>query len=757
MASTSVAGLLGALLARAAARGARGAPRLRAVEAGPGLVGAAAGSLARGAGAGVRAQLQAQAQAAERAQAQAGARARAALRWARRGALAGALVGGDLFGRALCEARAAGLTLEATSDLSGTQSLLRRALHGKRGGVEEGGTGPVRTQGSRGVADSDAGQRGGRARKGGDRANPGPALWRLVAEFWWQAAAIAALGLCLAALSAAVPLSMGRLYDLATSRAGQRTQLSQEDWAELGEHVARALGMLLSTAVARAACTCAITTLRNSVEAGLRQRCFAALLAQDMELFDRAAAHRLSEYLLTDTHYVGELFQHIAESARALGKVAVGLVCILRISPSMAGLTLLMLPAGVPLLLASFSVVKACNADVRESALLLDTQASEVLRGIRTVRACAAEASEVERHSKLLAGLSTSKAGLARASAFHLGTFACLQSTALTAWLALGAALSWESKLSVGNLNAAIAHSRAMADGLGALGEQPLRFARGGEAAARLFSFLDSVASIEQGGGLEPESLMGRVAFRDVHFCYPTRPGVEVLEAFSLEMQPGSVTALVGSSGSGKSTAGALLLRMYDPSRGQVEIDGVHATRLEPHFLRQQIGVVTQEPRLFSGSIADNIAYGHAAGSVSREDIVAASKLAQAHDFIQSLPNGYDTELDPAGSRLSGGQKQRIAIARAVLGPDGRPPPILLLDEPTSALDAESEAQVQKALAGIMQGRTCLIIAHRLSTIKGADQICVLHEGRIVERGSHDALLAQGGFYAEFVRLSGGT
>jgi ABC-type multidrug transport system fused ATPase/permease subunit len=196
---------------------------------------------------------------------------------------------------------------------------------------------------------------------------------------------------------------------------------------------------------------------------------------------------------------------------------------------------------------------------------------------------------------------------------------------------------------------------------------------------------------------------------------------------------------------------------MYDPSRGSIEVDGIPLSSLEPHFLRRRIGFVGQEPRLFSGTISENITYGHAPGSVSREDVEAACRLAQAHDFIMSLPNGYDTVLDDTCSRLSGGQKQRIAIARAVLGPGGQPPPILLLDEPTSALDAESEAQVQAALASIMHGRTCLIIAHRLSTIRAADQICVLHAGRVVERGSHAALLARGGFYSDFVRLSGGA
>ena len=685
-----------------------------------------------------------------------------ALRWARRGALAaGALAGGG-GGRALCERAAARVTLgEAPgAEASGAEGLLRRVL--LPGAGKGGGERPRAESGAEGGPESESAEAplgsGPQAKLLGARSADSvwPVVWRLVAEFWWQAAAVAALGLCLAALSAAVPLSMGRLYDLATSRAGQRSELSSEDWAELGEHVARALGLLASTAVARAACSGAITALRNSVETGLRQRCFAALLAQDMALFDRASADRLSEFLLTDTSYAGELFTHIAESVRALGKVAVGLACLLRISPGMAALTLLMLPAGVPLLLASFSVVKSCNSRVRESGLLLDTKASEALRGIRTVRACAAESSEIQRHGELLDGLSASKGSLCWASAFHLGTFALLQSTALTAWLALGAALGWQGRLSVGDLNAAIAHSRAMADGLGALGEQPLRFARGGEAAGRLYGFLDSVAKIEQGGGLEPERLQGRVSFRDVHFCYPARPEAEVLEAFDLEMKPGSVTALVGSSGSGKSTCGSLLLRMYDPSRGSIEVDGIPLHRLEPHFLRRRIGFVGQEPRLFSGTISENITYGHAPGSVSRADVEAACRLAQAHDFIMSLPNGYDTVLDDTCSRLSGGQKQRIAIARAVLGPGGQPPPILLLDEPTSALDAESEAQVQAALASIMQGRTCLIIAHRLSTIRAADQICVLHAGRVVERGAHEALLARGGFYADFVRLSSG-
>jgi subfamily B ATP-binding cassette protein MsbA len=230
-----------------------------------------------------------------------------------------------------------------------------------------------------------------------------------------------------------------------------------------------------------------------------------------------------------------------------------------------------------------------------------------------------------------------------------------------------------------------------------------------------------------------------KLRFENVSFAYdPEHP---VLNGISLEVNRGEVIALVGGSGGGKTTLVNLVPRFYDPTEGKITIDGNDLRAFDPSALRQQIGIVTQETLLFMDSVHDNIAYGK---HFDRELVMAAAKSAHAHDFIMQLPNGYDTCLAEAGSSISGGQRQRIAIARALL----QDPPILILDEATSALDAESERAVQKALETLMQNRTTLVIAHRLSTIQNATRIYVLRDGKVVEAGRHEELLALQGEYS---------
>ncbi|XP_050546689.1 ATP-dependent translocase ABCB1-like [Daktulosphaira vitifoliae] len=265
--------------------------------------------------------------------------------------------------------------------------------------------------------------------------------------------------------------------------------------------------------------------------------------------------------------------------------------------------------------------------------------------------------------------------------------------------------------------------------------------------ANNLYDVIDRIPQIDSYSkkGLKPNKVTGKIEVKNVSFRYPSRPEIKVLENLNLTIEPGKTVALVGSSGAGKSTIVGLLLRFYDPESGKILLDSVNLSDLNVHWLRDQIGVVSQEPILFGVSIADNIRYGRE--NITDEELIDAAIQASAHEFIKNLPNGYNTYVGDRGCQLSGGQKQRIAIARAIV----RDPKIILLDEATSALDSQSEGFVQEALDRIMKGRTTIIVAHRLSTIRNANIIHAMRGGCIVESGTHDELMRKEGLYYSLV------
>ena len=261
-------------------------------------------------------------------------------------------------------------------------------------------------------------------------------------------------------------------------------------------------------------------------------------------------------------------------------------------------------------------------------------------------------------------------------------------------------------------------------------------------AAERVFEVLDTKSDIEEmHGAASLPPITGQVSFKDVTFAY--NPGHPALRGLSLDVQPGQMIAIVGPSGAGKTTIANLLPRFYDPQEGSIFVDGHDIRSVTLQSLREQIGIVPQETVLFNGSVYDNILYGRL--EATEEEVIAAAKAANAHEFVEKLPAGYNTPIGERGSALSGGQRQRIAIARAIL----KNPRILILDEATSALDTESEKLVQQALDKLMVGRTSFVIAHRLSTVQQADWIVVLAKGRIAEQGTHGELLTKAGLYSK--------
>ena len=304
-------------------------------------------------------------------------------------------------------------------------------------------------------------------------------------------------------------------------------------------------------------------------------------------------------------------------------------------------------------------------------------------------------------------------------------------------------------RLSAGALSQFVIYSTMAAAGLGGMSEVWGEISQASGSAERLFELLNEpvlVKSAERVSRLGSEASLS-VQFSDVDFHYPSSNQSPVLSALSFAIKAGETVAIVGPSGAGKTTVFQLLLRFYDPGKGQILLGGQPVDQLALAELRKAIALVPQEPVIFAMSIADNIAMGRE--GASRDEVIEAAKAAHAHDFVAAMSEGYDTMVGERGVTLSGGQRQRLAIARAIL----KDAPILLLDEATSALDAESERFVQLALADLMKGRTTIVIAHRLATVKKADRLLVLDKGALVEQGSHESLVAEGGLYARLARL----
>ena len=494
----------------------------------------------------------------------------------------------------------------------------------------------------------------------------------------------------------------------------------------------------------------AVTWLGERVVADVRKAVFDNVLGLSPQFFEVTRTGEVLSRMTADTTLVQTVVGSSASLAlRNMVTLTGGLILMFVTSFKLAllvvGAVLLVM---VPMLLFGRWVRKLSRAS-QDSIADTAARGTETLNAVPTVQAFTQE--NFERHAF---GVSVERAfdyarrrTMARAVLTAVAIFTAFASLATVGLIGLHDMIG--GKLTGGDLVAFIIYGFLTGGGVGALSEVWGDLQRAAGASERLVELLHEVPAIRAPAHplTLPEKPGGAVRFEQVTFEYPARPGFKALHDFSLNVASGEAVALVGPSGAGKSTVFQLMLRFFEAQSGSIRFDGIDITQLDPIALRQKIAVVSQEPVIFSGSIAANIRYGRE--DASEAQIRAAADAAAASEFIDKLPDGFDTLVGERGVTLSGGQRQRLAIARAIL----RDAPLLLLDEATSALDAENERLVQTALANLMVGRTTLVIAHRFSTIQRLKRIVVMDEGRVVAEGTHADLIAAGGLYARLASL----
>jgi ABC transporter fused permease/ATP-binding protein len=540
--------------------------------------------------------------------------------------------------------------------------------------------------------------------------------------------------LCSSLTFLSFPYVMGKLVDVSIGKS--------DGWfANINFIAGMLIGILVLQAIFSFFRTYLFSLVSENAMADIRTELYSKLVSLPLEFFEKRRVGELTSRISSDVTQLQDVLSlTLAEFFRQISVLLIGVGILLVTSTKLTLFMLLTFPVLVLVALFFGKSIRKLSKKTQDELAGASVVVEETLQTINTVKVFTNELFEINRYQKSLRNVVTNAllAARNRAAFVSLIIFALFGGIVLVLWF--GAELVSKGEISIGDLTSFVIYTSFIGASVAGLGDMYGQLQKTIGASERIIEILgeeSEVSFAESANVGDYKRYSGYVKFDAVKFSYPTRKDMQVLSEIDLEIFPGNKIALVGQSGSGKTTITQLLLRFYQPDAGEISIDNLNIKTLDITELRKNIGIVPQEILLFGGTIRENIGYGKP--NATEEEIIEAARKANALNFILSFPEGLETLVGERGVKLSGGQRQRIAIARAIL----KNPPILILDEATSSLDAESEKQVQIALDELMKDRTTLIIAHRLSTIRSVDKILVLNQGSIVESGTHDELLKQ--------------